>query len=82
MKRGFRYYVKLGAWGLDEPHEKTFEHLEDCEKDAKEQGYTRDMIGIDYCEEDDDGCVKVILNIIEPKGTIWDEGFEYDEKST
>ena len=78
MKKGFRYYVDLGPWyGLEEVHEKFFEHLEDCEKDAKERGYTRDMIGIDYCKEDEDGWVEVVLNIIKPKGYLHEEGFTY-----
>ena len=78
MKEGFRYYIDLGDWyGLEGNHEKFFEHLEDCVNDAHKQGYNRDMIGIDYCKEDNDGQVEVVLNITKPKGYLHEEGFTY-----
>lgn len=78
MKKGFRYYVELGPCKIKhEPYEHTFDTLKECEKDALESKFTRDMIGIDYCKEDEDGWVEVVLNIIKPKGYLHEEGFTY-----
>ena len=72
MIKGYRWYIRLGAWGLCEPHEKTFPTIAQAIIDAIKNKYTWEEIGLSYCE-DDDGFIQVIKEIKEPTKTIWIE---------
>ncbi len=72
MIKGYRWYIRLGAWGLYEPHEKTFRTIREAIIDAIKNKYTWKEIGISYCE-DDDGFIQVIEEIKEPTKTVWSE---------
>ena len=65
-KLGYRWYIRIPAYGEYEPNEMTFDIYEEALADGIECGYSLDEIGIDYCKEVR-GFVTILEKVKNPK---------------
>lgn len=72
MKKGYRWYIELGYYGMYEPNETNFNTFEEALNDGIKHNYLPQQIGINYCS-DDDGYIEIIKEIKKPFLIVWRE---------
>ena len=76
---GYCWFVKCG-FGSYEPHEETFNTLEEAMEDMKRfsDWYPIECCGVDYVN-DNNGNVDVIERVIEPTAVFYDDDEDDDD---
>lgn len=76
---GYCWFVKC-EFGLYEPHEETFNTLEEATEDMKRfsDWYPIECCGVDYVN-DNNGSIDVIDRIIEPTATFYEDDDDDDD---